>query len=79
MSGRQILLAELEARRRAQASKGQTDEVEVLAAELTLAPDDNSYDPYDKPGPAKPLDVERDVTVRRKALRAVLRKDQRRR
>ena len=75
MSGRQSLLAEIEARRRAQAARDQTSEVEILAAELTLAPEDNSYNPYDKPGSAKPLDVDSDVTIRRKSLR----KDRRRR
>ncbi|MDJ0814437.1 MAG: hypothetical protein QNJ23_11985 [Woeseiaceae bacterium] len=68
MSGRQSLLAEIEARRRAQATKDMTDQFDVLAADLTLVPDDNSYDPYDKPGPAKPLDVDRGATVRRKVL-----------
>ena len=75
MSGRQSLLAEIEARRRAQAKKDMTDQIEVLAADLTLAPDDNSYDPYDKPGPAKPLDVDRGLKTRRK----VSRRDKRRR
>ena len=69
MSGRQTLLAEIEARRRAQAKKDKTEQVEILAADLTLAPDDTSYNPYDKPGAAKPLDVDSDVTIRRKALR----------
>jgi hypothetical protein len=69
MSGRQSLLAEIEARRRAQAKQDMTDQVEILAADLTLAPDDNSYNPYDKPGGAKPLDVDSDTTLRRKALR----------
>ena len=68
MSGRQSLLAEIEARRRAQAKKEQTDQVEVLAAELTLAPEDTSYNPYDKPGAAKPLDIDSAATIRRKAL-----------
>ena len=52
MSGRQTHLAEIEARRRA-AAKDQ--EIDILSAELSLAPEDNSYNPYDKPGPAKPL------------------------
>ena len=69
MSGRQTLLAEIEARRRAQAQKDKTEQVEILAADLTLAPEDTSYNPYDKPGAAKPLDVDSDVTIRRKALR----------
>jgi hypothetical protein len=66
MSGRQSLLAEIEAKRRAAADK---DEVEVLAAELTIAPDENAYNPYDKPGHAKPLNTDSDVTIRRKALK----------
>ena len=74
MSGRESLLAGIEARRRAQAKKDQakkdkTQDVEILAADLTLAPEDTSYDPYDKPGAAKPLDIDSDVTIRRKALR----------
>jgi hypothetical protein len=69
MSGRQSLLAEIEARRRAQAKMDQTDQVDILAADLTLVPEDTSYDPYDKPGAAKPLDVDSYGTVRLKALR----------
>ena len=69
MSGREVLLAEIEAQRRAQARKDRTQQVEILAADLSLAPEDTSYDPYDKPGPAKPLDVDSDATIRRKALR----------
>jgi len=65
MSGRQSLLAEIEAKRRAAAKR---DEVEVLAADLSIAPDETSYNPYDKPGHAKPLDIEPDVTFRRKVL-----------
>ena len=66
MSGRQSHLAEIEAKRRAAAKK---DDVEVLAADLSIAPEEESYDPYDKPGHAKPLNVEPDVTFRRKALK----------
>ncbi|MEJ2129180.1 MAG: hypothetical protein P8X81_10080 [Woeseiaceae bacterium] len=66
MSGRQSLLAEIEAKRRAAAKK---DDVEVLAADLSIAPDESSYDPYDKPGHAKPLDVDSEVAFRRKALK----------
>lgn len=69
MSGRQSLLAEIEASRRAQAVMEQTDQVEILAADLTLAPEDTSYDPYDKPGAAKPLNTDGDATIRLKALR----------
>ena len=66
MSGRQSLLAEIEAKRRAAAKK---DDIEVLAADLSIAPEETSYDPYDKPGHAKPLDIDSDVTFRRKALK----------
>ena len=66
MSGRQSLLAEIEAKRRGAATR---HEIEVLDAELTLASEDPGYNPYDRPGPAKPLDVESDVTVRLKALK----------
>jgi hypothetical protein len=66
MSGRQSLLAEIEAKRRAAAKK---DEVEVLAADLSIAPEEASYDPYDKPGHAKPLDIDPELTFRRKALK----------
>lgn len=52
MSGRQRHLAEIEARRQAAA---RDNEIEILAVDLSIAPEDNSYDPYDKPGPAKPL------------------------
>jgi hypothetical protein len=66
MSGRQSLLAEIEAKRRGAATR---HEIEVLDAELTLASEDTGYNPYDRPGPAKPLDVESGVTVRLKALK----------
>ena len=55
MSGRQTHLAEIEARRRAAAKE---QEIDILAADLSLAPEDTSYNPYDKPGPAKPLRVD---------------------
>jgi hypothetical protein len=63
---RQSLLAEIEAKRRGAATR---HEIEVLDAELTLASEDTGYNPYDRPGPAKPLDVEIGVTVRLKALK----------
>lgn len=66
MSGRQHLLAEIEARRR---DAAKTNEVEVLATELTLAHEETGYDPYDCPGSAKPLDVDGGATVGLKALR----------
>ena len=65
MSGRQTLLAEIAARQRS-AVKG---EIEVLAADLTIASDNDGYNPYDKPGPAKPLTVDRAATIRRRALK----------
>jgi hypothetical protein len=55
MTLREILLAELEAKRRAEAE----DPVEVLDADLLPGADDGGYDPYDNPSHAKPLDVER--------------------
>ena len=66
MSGRQSLLAEIEAKRRSAADK---DDIEVLAAEFSFALEDTGYDPYDRPGPANPLDVDGDVTIRLKALK----------
>lgn len=67
MSGRQSHLAEIEAKRRAAAKK--RDDIDILAAELSIAPDESSYNPYDKPGHAKPLDFDRDLVDRRKALK----------
>lgn len=66
MSGRQSLLAEIEAKRRSAAVE---DDIEVLAAEFTLAHEESGYDPYDRPGPAKPLDVDGEVTIKFKALK----------
>jgi len=65
MSGRQNLLAEIEAKRR---NVARIDGVEVLSVELSLANEDTGYDPYDKPGSAKPLDVDGTATIRLKAL-----------
>lgn len=65
MSGRQTLLAEIEARQRL-AAKGET---EILTTDLTIATDDDGYNPYDKPGHAKPLNVDRASAIRRKALK----------
>jgi hypothetical protein len=65
MSGRQILLAEIAARQRSAVK----DEIDVLAVELSIASDDNGYNPYDKPGHAKPLTVDGAATIRRKALK----------
>jgi len=66
MSGRERLLAEIEAKRRNMARK---DDVDVLSVELSLVDDEDGYDPYDKPGSAKPLNVDTAGTVRLKALR----------
>jgi hypothetical protein len=69
MSGRESLLAEIEARRRAQAKQDSSDKIEILAADLSLAPEDTSYNPYDKPGAAKPLSTDSGAMLRRRALR----------
>ena len=55
MSGRETLLAELEAQRREQAESPP----EVLEADLWPGADVGGYDPYDNPGHAKPLDTDR--------------------
>lgn len=65
MSGRQTLLAEIAARQRSAV----TDEIEVLAVDLTIASDDAGYNPYDNPGSAKPLTLDRTPAIERKALR----------
>ena len=72
MSGRQRHLAEIEARARAAAPD---PEIEILAADLSIAPEDSSYDPYNKPGPAKPLRVDVEGL---KARRRILKKLKRR-
>ena len=55
MSGRESLLAELEAQRREQAEINAQDRDSDFVPDL----DGFGYDPYDNPGHAKPLDVER--------------------
>jgi hypothetical protein len=55
MTLREILLAELEAKRRAKAE----EPVEIVDADLRPGVDDAGYDPYDNPGHAKPLELER--------------------
>lgn len=55
MSGRETLLAELEAKRREQAEKP----VDVLDTEIWPGVDDTGYNPYDNPGHAKPLETDR--------------------
>ena len=55
MTLREILLAELEAKRRAEAE----EPIEVVDADPWPGDDDGGYDPYDNPGRAKPLEVER--------------------
>ena len=66
MNGRESLLADIEARQH----KIAEDHVEVLKADLKYASENTGYDPYDNPGPAKPLDTDGDTTARRKALKA---------
>ncbi len=65
MSGRQTLMAEIEARRRSEAK----DEIEVLAVDLAIASDEDGYNPYDTPGHSKPLAVDCNPTIRRKTLK----------
>lgn len=60
MTGRQTLLAEIEAKRRKQAE----DPIEVLQADLSCCAEDAGYNPYDNPGPAKPLSVDHDPSSR---------------
>jgi len=49
MTGRESLLADIEARRH----QKNDDRIKVLNADLTLTPGEAGYDPYDNPGPAK--------------------------
>jgi hypothetical protein len=63
MSDRQRHLAGIEDRRRAEAARRP---VETVAADLGLVPEDTSYNPYDNPGPAKPLRLEPDSRARRR-------------
>jgi len=49
MTGRESLLADIEARRH----QKNDDPIKVLKADLTATPDEAGYDPYDNPGPAK--------------------------
>lgn len=66
MSGRQRLLAEIEAQRRA----SEHEHIGDLPADgLSLEPDDNSYNPYDKPVLAKPMREERGASLRRRLLK----------
>ena len=66
MSGRQRLLAEIEAQRLA----SKPDPIADLPADgLSLEPDDNSYNPYDKPLFAKPLREEQCANARRRLLK----------
>ena len=60
MTGRERLLAEIEAKRLEEEKRKRAGKpVEILSAELRIAADDAGYDPYDNPSHAKPLDVER--------------------
>ena len=61
MSARATLLAELEARRREQVEEA----VEILDADLRPGVDDTGHNPYDNPGHAKPLNVDRPKKTRR--------------
>jgi hypothetical protein len=65
MTGRQTLLAEIEAKRRENAA----EPVEVLQADLVYSAEETGYDPYDNPGPAKPLSVEREASTSRTGAR----------
>jgi hypothetical protein len=49
MTGRESLLADIEARRH----QKNDDRIRVLKADLRAKPDEAGYDPYDNPGPAK--------------------------
>jgi hypothetical protein len=49
MTGRESLLAEIEARRH----QKNEDRIEVLKADLGAKPEEAGYNPYDNPGPAK--------------------------
>ena len=66
MSGRERLLAEIEADRCAAMADSA---VQDNAPELGIADEDNSYNPYDKPGHAKPLRLDAGVTARRRAFK----------
>jgi len=65
MTGREALLAEIEAERRNNAA----EPVEVLQADLVYSAEEAGYNPYDNPGPAKPLSVERDVSASSKGVK----------
>jgi len=49
MTGRESLLAEIEARQHQKTE----DHVKILKADLTPTPEEAGYNPYDNPGPAK--------------------------
>ncbi len=60
MTGREGLLAEIEARRHQDTRDGIT----VLNAELRPKPEELGYDPYDNPGPAKTVtDLDRTASA----------------
>jgi len=60
MTGREHLLAEIEAKRlEAEKRKRAGKPLEIVSADLRIAAEEAGYDPYDNPGHAKPLDVER--------------------
>ena len=70
MTSRERLLAEIEAKRlEAEKRRRAGMPVDILGADLRIAADDAGYDPYDNPGHAKPLDVERRGEASRKIRR----------
>ncbi len=65
MTGRESLLAGIEARRRKQAEES----VELLKTDLSFTAEDAGYDPYDNPGTAKPLDIDGRRPKKRRPLK----------
>ena len=66
MTGREHLLAEIEAMRLEAKERSRAgNSVEIACADLRIAADDSGYDPFDNPGHAKPLEVERRREVSR--------------
>ena len=64
------LLAELQAKRHeAEQRKRAGKPVEIISADRRIAVEDAGHDPYDNPGHAKPLDVERVGQTPRKPRR----------
>lgn len=67
MTGRESLLAEIEARRH----QKNDDRIQVLKADLRAKPDEAGYNPYDNPGPAKTV-TEVGLTASRQPRRKIL-------